>query len=148
MIIFIYACALNGAIGKDGDLPWRQSSDLQHFKRITLGGTIVMGRKTWESIPDKYKNCVDIETYPKIFDVNNGVKKSNVINIANENVYKALDQIIAEVAEVFYNSPFIHMGADEAKLDLYENVKEVKSFMNKNKLGNDIHELYRYFIVR
>ena len=89
-----------------------------------------------------------IETYPKIFDVNNGVKKSNVINIANENVYKALDQIIAEVAEVFYNSPFVHMGADEAKLDLYENVKEVKSFMNKNKLGNDIHELYRYFIVR
>ena len=89
-----------------------------------------------------------IETYPKIFDVNNGIKKSNVINIANEKVYKALDQIIAEVAEVFYNSPFIHMGADEAKLDLYRNVKEVKSFMNKNKLGDDVHELYRYFIVR
>ena len=89
-----------------------------------------------------------IETYPKIFDVNNGIKKSNVINIANEKVYKALDQIIAEVAEVFYNSPFIHMGADEAKLDLYKNVKEVKSFMNKNKLGDDVHELYRYFIVR
>ena len=89
-----------------------------------------------------------IETYPKIFDVNNGIKKSNVINIANEKVYVALDQIIAEVAEVFYNSPFIHMGADEAKLDLYKNVKEVKSFMNKNKLGDDVHELYRYFIVR
>ena len=89
-----------------------------------------------------------IETYPKIFDVNNGIKKSNVINIASEKVYKALDQIIAEVAEVFYNSPFIHMGADEAKLDLYKNVKEVKSFMNKNKLGDDVHELYRYFIVR
>ena len=89
-----------------------------------------------------------IETYPEIFDVNNGIKKSNVINIANEKVYKALDQIIAEVAEVFYNSPFIHMGADEAKLDLYKNVKEVKSFMNKNKLGDDVHELYRYFIVR
>ena len=89
-----------------------------------------------------------IETYPEIFDVNNGVKKSNVINIANEKVYSALDQIISEVAEIFYNSPYIHMGADEAKLDLYKNVNEVKSFMNKNKLGNDIHELYRYFIVR
>tara|TARA_A100001234_G_scaffold217097_1_gene224004 strand:- start:3049 stop:3516 length:468 start_codon:yes stop_codon:yes gene_type:complete len=53
MIIFIYACDQNGAIGKDGDLPWRQSTDLQHFKRITLGGTIVMGRKTWESLPSK-----------------------------------------------------------------------------------------------
>ena len=44
MIIFVYACDLKGAIGKDGDLPWRQSTDLQHFKRATLGGTIVMGR--------------------------------------------------------------------------------------------------------
>ena len=89
-----------------------------------------------------------IQTYPNIFDVDNGIKKSNVINIANEEVYKALDQIIAEVVEVFYNSPFVHMGADEAKLDLYKNVKEVKSFMKKNKLGDDVHELYRYFIVR
>jgi hexosaminidase len=89
-----------------------------------------------------------IETYPEIFDVDNGVKKSNVINIANEKVYKALDKIIEEVAEVFYNSPYIHMGADEAKLNLYKNVKEVKSFMKKNKLGDDVHELYRYFIVR
>lgn len=53
MIIFVYACDLKGAIGKDGDLPWRQSTDLQHFKRITLGGTIVMGRKTWDSLPGK-----------------------------------------------------------------------------------------------
>jgi len=53
MIIFIYACDLKGAIGKDGDLPWKQSTDLQHFKRVTLGGTIVMGRKTWESLPGK-----------------------------------------------------------------------------------------------
>ena len=51
MIIFVYACDLKGAIGKDGDLPWKQSTDLQHFKRVTLGGTIVMGRKTWESLP-------------------------------------------------------------------------------------------------
>ena len=89
-----------------------------------------------------------IEKYPEIFDVENGVKKSNVINIANEKVYTALDQIIGEVAQVFYNSPYIHMGADEAKLDLYKNVREVESYMKKNKLGNDVHELYRYFIIR
>ena len=46
----IYACDEHGAIGKDGDLPWRQSTDLQHFKRITLNKTIVMGRKTWDSL--------------------------------------------------------------------------------------------------
>ena len=53
MFTMIFACDLNGAIGKDGDLPWRQSSDLQHFKRITMSKTMVMGRKTWESLPGK-----------------------------------------------------------------------------------------------
>ena len=46
----IFACDEEGAIGKDGDLPWRQSSDLQFFKRTTLNKTVVMGRKTWESL--------------------------------------------------------------------------------------------------
>ena len=53
MVTMIFACDMNNAIGKNGDLPWRQSTDLQHFKQITLGGTIVMGRKTWESLPGK-----------------------------------------------------------------------------------------------
>ena len=51
MLTMIYACDTNGAIGKDGDLPWKQSSDLQHFKRITIRKTVVMGRKTWDSLP-------------------------------------------------------------------------------------------------
>ena len=46
----IFACDEQGAIGKNGDLPWRQSTDLQHFKRVTLNKTIVMGRKTWDSL--------------------------------------------------------------------------------------------------
>ena len=50
MLSMIFACDENGAIGKNGDLPWRQSSDLQHFKRTTLNKTVVMGRKTWESL--------------------------------------------------------------------------------------------------
>ena len=47
----IVACDRNGAIGKDGDLPWRQSTDLQHFKKITMGSKLIMGRKTWDSLP-------------------------------------------------------------------------------------------------
>ena len=46
----IFACDEKGAIGKEGDLPWRQSTDLKHFKRITLEKIVVMGRKTWESL--------------------------------------------------------------------------------------------------
>ena len=51
MLGMIVACDRNGAIGKDGDLPWRQSTDLQYFKKITMGSNLIMGRKTWDSLP-------------------------------------------------------------------------------------------------
>ena len=50
IISLIVAMERNGVIGKDGNLPWRLSSDLQHFRKITMGKPIVMGRKTHESI--------------------------------------------------------------------------------------------------
>ena len=50
MISIIVAASENGVIGNRGELPWRLSSDLQHFKAVTMGKPIVMGRKTWESI--------------------------------------------------------------------------------------------------
>ena len=40
-----------GGIGQDGDLPWRQRTDLQRFKALTFGHPVVMGRRTWESLP-------------------------------------------------------------------------------------------------
>jgi dihydrofolate reductase len=49
-ISIIVAVAENGVIGRGGTLPWRLSADLQRFKRLTMGHTIVMGRRTWESI--------------------------------------------------------------------------------------------------
>ena len=84
MIIFIYACDLNGAIGKDGDLPWRQSSDLQHFKRITLGGTIVMGRKTWESLPGKLPGRRNIVMSRSIRDDIEQMNYDEVISLSEQ----------------------------------------------------------------
>ncbi|WP_444882982.1 dihydrofolate reductase [Microbulbifer sp. PSTR4-B] len=49
-IALIAAVARNGAIGRDNELPWRLSGDLQFFKRTTMGKPVVMGRKTFESI--------------------------------------------------------------------------------------------------
>ena len=49
-IEMVVAVAENGIIGKDGDMPWRLPSDLQHFKQVTMGCPIVMGRATWDSI--------------------------------------------------------------------------------------------------
>ena len=49
----IVAIAQNGAIGKDNDLLWHLSGDLKRFKRLTTGHPVVMGRKTWESLPKR-----------------------------------------------------------------------------------------------
>ena len=50
-LCLIAARAENGVIGKDNDLPWRLSDDLKHFKSTTKGCPVIMGRKTWESLP-------------------------------------------------------------------------------------------------
>ena len=52
-IVLVVAIADNGVIGKDGGLPWHISEDLKRFKSLTMGHTIVMGRKTWDSLPRK-----------------------------------------------------------------------------------------------
>jgi dihydrofolate reductase len=53
MISLIVAIAQNNAIGKDNDLLWHISEDLKYFKKTTNERTVVMGRKTWESLPFK-----------------------------------------------------------------------------------------------
>lgn len=50
-IILIAALAKNRVIGRENALPWRLPEDLKHFKATTLGHTLLMGRKTWESLP-------------------------------------------------------------------------------------------------
>ncbi|SJN09555.1 Dihydrofolate reductase [Leucobacter sp. 7(1)] len=51
----IWAEAAGGAIGRDGDMPWHLPEDLAHFKRTTLGAPVIMGRRTWESLPDRVR---------------------------------------------------------------------------------------------
>ena len=54
-IALIYARAANGVIGKDGTMPWHLPEDLAHFKRLTLGCPVIMGRKTWDSLPERFR---------------------------------------------------------------------------------------------
>ena len=54
-IHLIYARAAHGVIGLDGTMPWHLPEDLAHFKRTTLGCPVVMGRKTWDSLPAKFR---------------------------------------------------------------------------------------------
>ncbi|MDB5929930.1 MAG: dihydrofolate reductase [Polaromonas sp.] len=54
-IHLIYARAANGVIGKDNAIPWRLSEDMAHFKRLTQGWPVIMGRKTWDSLPPRFR---------------------------------------------------------------------------------------------
>lgn len=53
MITIIAAVAVDGGIGRRGDLLWHLKEDLRHFKQITMGQPVVMGRMTWESLPKR-----------------------------------------------------------------------------------------------
>ncbi len=54
-INLIFARASNGVIGKDNSMPWHLPEDLAHFKRLTQGSPVIMGRKTWDSLPPRFR---------------------------------------------------------------------------------------------
>ena len=100
-----------------------------------------------------------VKKYPEIFSISDAesggedlfggrVDFVNVLNMGKEEVYTSLEKLFIEVMDIFHTSPYFHLGADEANLKLIVDDPDVKKFMKKNNLGNDIHELYRYFIVR
>ena len=51
----IWAEAKGGVIGDAGSIPWHLPEDLAHFKQITLGGAVIMGRRTWDSLPERFR---------------------------------------------------------------------------------------------
>jgi dihydrofolate reductase len=54
-LALIAAVARNGAIGKAGGLLWHEPEDQKHFRRVTMGCAVIMGRKTWDSLPERFR---------------------------------------------------------------------------------------------
>lgn len=54
-ISLIYARAANGVIGRDGAMPWHLPEDLAHFRQLTQGHPVIMGRKTWDSLAPRFR---------------------------------------------------------------------------------------------
>lgn len=54
-LALVAAVARNGVIGRGGDLVWREPSDQRHFRETTMGHAVLMGRKTWESLPARFR---------------------------------------------------------------------------------------------
>jgi len=88
MIAFVVAISKNNCIGKNGKLPWDLPGDMKHFVKLTTGRVVLMGRKTWESIPDKFRPLPNrtniVITRNTEYSVPEGVEVYN-------NIEKALD---------------------------------------------------------
>jgi len=120
-IHLIWAQEHDGGIGKNGQLPWHVPEDLKNFKKITLNSTIVMGRKTWDSLPfkplPKRKNIIftkkiidGVETYDNINNyirILNQDPKSKIFVIGGSSIYK-----------IFYNyATHLHITFIDMKSD-------------------------------
>ena len=55
----IWAQTVTGVIGADGVLPWHLPEDLAHFRSVTRGGAVIMGRRTWDSLPERFRPLPD-----------------------------------------------------------------------------------------
>ena len=55
MLGLIWAQTLSGVIGANGVMPWHLPEDLAHFRSVTRGGTVIMGRRTWDSLPERFR---------------------------------------------------------------------------------------------
>ena len=116
-IHLIWAQDLNGGIGIKNQLPWHISEDLQNFKSLTVNSTIIMGRKTWDSLK--------IKPLP---DRRNIVISSNIIE--NIECYNSLNDLFDNLNNLY--NIFVIGGATIYKL-FYPQSKELHiTFINKN----------------
>lgn len=106
-ISIIAALSRNRVIGKDGDLPWKLPADMQFFKATTTDHHVVLGRKNYESIPEKYRplpnrtniilsrnpdlaiqGCITVSTLQDAVDLANSNKEGELFIIGGGEVYK------------------------------------------------------------
>ena len=135
MISLVVGRAKNGAIGRDGDIPWHIPEDLKFFQRETFGGAIIMGRRTWESLPFKpLKNRCNIvvtrgeidgpdicvNSIPAAINAARAAGHSRIYGIGGAGIYEAMLPIshrlwISEVDMVVEDADTFFPDFDEAE---------------------------------
>lgn len=139
MISLIVAIAQNNAIGKDNDLLWHISEDLKYFKKTTNARTVLMGRKTWESLPFKpLKNRRNIvvssqkdyqisgaELFSDIDSALNAVNNNTdeVFCIGGASLYKAL---LPKADKLYITRVYKDFEADVFFPEIDEQIWEIK----------------------
>ena len=133
-ISLIAAFDKNQAIGKNGDLPWHLSADLKHFKNITTGNTIVMGRKTFDSIGRALPNRKNIVLTRNLKWQFEGVVTINNVNDIFEICKNDSEIFVIGGAEI-YNA-FLEIATKMILSYVETEVKDADAFFPKFKSEN------------
>ena len=128
-IHLIWAQDENGGIGKDGKLPWYIPEDLKNFKKLTINSTIVMGRKTWESLP--------IKPLPK----RNNVVLSTTQSY-NTPMCSSLDECMEYLANKNINKVFIIGGRS-----IYKLFFQHADFLHITNIHIKVNNINEYFPI-
>lgn len=104
-VVHVVACDQKNCIGKGNQLPWHISEDLQHFKRVTQGGIVIMGRKTYESMGRPLPNRINWVITRDTTWTAEGVKIAHSID-------EALEKALLDLAQVEKQSLFIIGGGE------------------------------------
>ena len=103
----IWAQDKKGGIGKDGGLPWSVPEDLKNFKRTTINKTVIMGRKTWESLPFK--------PLPK---------RKNIVlsrsNIKGAHCYTSIENCLQGISQSLKNEPVFIIGGRKIYYEFFK----------------------------
>ncbi len=117
-ITLVAAISKNNCIGKNGELPWNISEDLKRVKALTLGKVLIMGRNTWESIPEKYRplpgrtNIVitrntdytlpeEVERFTSIAEAIDAYKSEEIVSFGGEGIFREMITY-ADTLEITY----------------------------------------------
>jgi len=144
----IAAVSQNGVIGKNGDLPWRIPGELKWFKKITMGHIMVMGRKTWDSLPgilpgrenwvlsSTLKEKSGIKIFSSFESALNEAGARTIFIIGGGQIYSSLlpqcnELYITEVQQVIENGDAFFPSFEKDFIPT-ETLEENKEFIIKN----------------
>lgn len=124
MIKLIFARSLDNYIGRDGIIPWHLPEDLKRFKEYTKGHIVVMGRKTWDSLPDAFRPLPD---RLNVVLTNHPEDLADAVRVGAAQVITSIADFVAEAKERFPEKDIWIIGGAsvyEAALPLVEEIYE------------------------
>jgi len=140
-IHLIWAQDKNGGIGKNGKLPWHISEDLQNFKKITINSYIIMGRKTWDSLPikplpkrnnivlsrKKQPNIKTFDSYKKCLKELKEKSIDKIFIIGGRSIYKLFfnDADYLHITNIHINEPGVDEFFPKSMHDINQNFKQI-----------------------